>query len=203
MIGDIKRVKRQNTQQEAAIRVSREQAAQNHQRIVETASRLFRQQGFDGVSVDTIMQQAGLTHGGFYGHFKSKDDLAAQAVVRALERSSEGQGRYTDIGELVSQYLSQRHCADRACGCAIAALGTDIARQGKGVRQGLTAHIRARLDHLARLLRGGTAADRRKRAIATLGGIVGALTLARAVDDPVLSKEILAAAAEFFGKAGP
>jgi TetR/AcrR family transcriptional regulator, transcriptional repressor for nem operon len=203
MIGVIKRVKREIARQETPMRVSREQAAENHERIVEAASRLFRQQGFEGVSVDAIMQQAGLTHGGFYGHFKSKEDLAAQAVVRALERSMERQKRHNDIADLVSDYLSQRHCADRANGCAIAALGADIARQGKGVRRGLTAHLRAQFDRFSGLLHGGTPADRRKRAIATLAGIVGALTLARAVDDPALSKEILAATREVFGVADP
>ncbi len=183
------------------MRVSREQAAENHEKIVEAASLLFRQQGFDGVSVDTIMQQAGLTHGGFYGHFKSKEDLAAQAVARALEHATERQSRYTNIAELVTEYLSQRHCNDPARGCAIAALGGDIARQGQSVRRGLTAHVRAQFDRFAQLLKGDTPAKRRKRAIATLAGIVGALTLARAVDDPALSKEILAAARDVFGPA--
>jgi TetR/AcrR family transcriptional repressor of nem operon len=200
MIAVTKRVKRVIARQEATMRVSREQAAENHEQIVEAASRLFRQQGFDGVSVDAIMRQAGLTHGGFYGHFKSKEDLAAQALVRALEQSSEQQTRYTDIADLVSDYLSRRHCTNRGNGCAIAALGADIVRQGKGVRRGLTTHVRARLDHLTQLLTGGTVANRRKRAIATLAGIVGALTLARAVDDPALSNEILAAARDVLGK---
>jgi TetR/AcrR family transcriptional repressor of nem operon len=199
MIDIIKHVKHEIAWQEAQMRVTREQAAENHERIVEAASRLFRQQGFDGVSVDAIMQDAGLTHGGFYGHFKSKEDLAAQALARALEHSAERQGKHTDIAGLVSHYLSQRHCEDRGNGCAIAALGADIAREGKGIRHGLTTHIRSQLDRLARLLTGGTAAHRRKRAIATLAGMVGALTLARAVDDPALSKEILAAARDIFG----
>ncbi len=185
------------------MRVSREKAAENRERIVEIASRLFREKGFDGVGVDSIMRGAGLTHGGFYGHFGSKDDLAAEAVTRALERSLERQSRFTDLCDLVSDYLSERHRADRANGCTIAALGADMVRQGRGVRQGLTAHVRARLDRIAHLLRDGTAASRRKRAITTLAGIVGALTLARAVDDPALSKEILAAARDAFGKAQP
>lgn len=183
------------------MRVSREQVAENHERIVETASRMFREQGFDGVSVDAIMQEAGLTHGGFYGHFKSKDDLAAQAVARALDRSLERQSKHTGIAGLVSSYLSPRHCADLGNGCAIAALGADIAREGKSVRRSLTGHIRAQFDRIAHLLGSGTAANRRKRAIATLAGMVGALTLARAVDDPALSKEILAAARDVFGAA--
>jgi TetR/AcrR family transcriptional repressor of nem operon len=99
----------------------------------------------------------------------------------------------------VSAYLSERHCADRTNGCAVASLGAEMARQGKGVRRGLTTYIRAQLDRLSRLLRTGTHASRRKRAITTLAGMVGALTLARAVDDAALSKEILAAARDVFG----
>ena len=184
------------------MRVSREKAAENRQIIVDTAARLFRENGFDGVGVDAIMRAAGLTHGGFYGHFKSKDDLAAEATARAMELSGERQGRFNDLGDLVSDYLSERHRANRANGCAIAALGGDFPRQGEGVRRGLTAHVRTQLDRLARLLKGGTAASRRRRAIATLSGMVGALTLARAVNDPALAKEILGAAREAFGPRG-
>ena len=184
------------------MRVSREQAAQNRRRIVDTAARLFREKGFDGVGVDAIMSGAGLTHGGFYGHFGSKDDLAAEAVVRALALSAEKQSRYASLAELASEYLSERHLADRANGCAVAALGADIARQQGGVRRGLTLYVRGQVDRLTRLLRQGPAKRRRKRALATLAGLVGALTLARAVDDPALSKEILAAAQDTFGKPG-
>ena len=170
------------------MRVSREKAAENRERIVETASRLFREGGFEGVGVDAIMNAAGLM-------------LAAEAVTRALERSVEKQSRHTNLSDLVLEYLSERHCADRANGCAIAALGADMARQRDAVRRGLTAHVRAQLDHFSRLLRNGPAAKRRKRAITTLAGMVGALTLARGVDDPVLSNEILAVARHAFGRA--
>ena len=188
---------------EEQMRVSREKAAENRERIVEAASRLFREKGFDGAGVDAIMHAAGLTHGGFYGHFGSKDDLAAEAVTRAFGRSAEKQSRYATLSDLVSGYLSERHYADRANGCAIAALGADMARQSEGVRRGLTAYVRAQLDHFTRLLRNGTRASRRRRAIATLAGMVGALTLARAVDDPALSKEILDAARDAFGEERP
>jgi TetR/AcrR family transcriptional repressor of nem operon len=188
---------------EEQMRVSREKAAENRERIVEAASRLFREKGFDGAGVDAIMHAAGLTHGGFYGHFGSKDDLAAEAVTRAFGRSAEKQSRYATLSDLVSGYLSERHCADRANGCAIAALGADMARQSEGVRRGLTAYVRAQLDHFTRLLRNGTRASRRRGAIATLAGMVGALTLARAVDDPALSKEILDAARDAFGEERP
>ena len=185
------------------MRVSREKATENRERIVETAARLFRENGFDGVGIDAIMKEAGLTHGGFYGHFASKDDLAAEAVARALERSAEHESRFSDLGALVADYLSERHRADRANGCAVAALGGDVARQCAGVRRGLTVHLRAQMDRFAAFFKDGTAAHRRKRAIATMAGVVGALTLARAVDDPALSKEILAAARVEFGKAPP
>jgi TetR/AcrR family transcriptional regulator, transcriptional repressor for nem operon len=185
------------------MRVSREQAAENRRRIVETASRMFRENGFDGVGVDAIMKGAGLTHGGFYGHFRSKDDLAAEAVTRALERGTERQSRFTDLRDLVSDYLSERHRANRGDGCAIAALCGEMARQGEGMRRGVTAHVRAQLDRFSHLLKGGTAASRRKRAIATFAGIIGALMLARAVEDPALSEEILTAARDAFGEGRP
>src|SRR5260370_11227042 len=82
---------------EAKMRVSREKAIENRERIVETASRLFREKGVDGVGIDAIMSGAGLTHGGFYGHFASKDDLAAEAVTRALARGGEEQSHFTSL----------------------------------------------------------------------------------------------------------
>ncbi|MBV8650340.1 MAG: TetR/AcrR family transcriptional regulator [Alphaproteobacteria bacterium] len=182
------------------MRVSREKAAENRERIVETASRLFREKGVDGVGIDAIMSSAGLTHGGFYGHFASKDDLVAEAVTHALERAAERQNNYTNLNDLVAGYLAERHLTDRADGCAIAALGADFARQGDGARRGLTAHVRAQLERFTQLLRNGPKARRRRRAIATLAGMVGALTLARAVDDPALSREILAAARDALGR---
>jgi TetR/AcrR family transcriptional regulator, transcriptional repressor for nem operon len=185
------------------MRVGREKAAENRERIVETASRLFREKGVDGIGIDTIMNSAGLTHGGFYGHFASKDDLVVEAVTRALERSAETQSDYTTLSDLVAGYLSEGHVTDRAGGCAIAALGGDLARQGDGARRGLTAYVRAQLERFTRLLKNGPKARRRRRAIATLAGMIGALTLARAVDDPALAREILAAARDSLGKVPP
>jgi TetR/AcrR family transcriptional repressor of nem operon len=185
------------------MRVSREQAAENRKRIVETAARMFREKGFEGVGVDAIMKGAGLTHGGFYGHFRSKHDLAAEAITRALERSAERQRRFTGLRDLVSDYLSERHRANRANGCAIAALGGEMARQGEDIRRGVTAYVRVQLDRFSQLLKGGTAASRRKRAITTLAGIIGALMLARAVEDAALSDEILTAARDAFGEGWP
>ena len=182
------------------MRVSREEAAKNRERIVASAAALFREKGFDGVGVDAIMKSAGLTHGGFYGHFASKDDLVVQAVTRAFQDSAAVQGQAATLDELVATYLSDPHCADRAHGCVFAALGPDLARQGHGLRQAATESVRRQLERITRLLKGGTAERRRKRAIATLAGMVGGLTLARSVGDPTLSKEILATMREALSK---
>ncbi len=121
-------------------------------------------------------------------------------MTRALGSSAERVAGFDSLGDLMSDYLSERHRADRANGCAVAALASDLGRQGPAVRKILTASIRTQLDRLIGLLKRGTPASRRRRAIAAYAGMVGALTLARAVDDPTLAREILAAAQEVFGK---
>ena len=184
------------------MRATREKAAESRARIVETASRLFREKGFDGVGLDAIMNEAGLTHGGFYGHFTCKEDLAAEAVAYAWEKSAELQRQYTNVADFVSDYLSESHFADRANGCPLVALGGEMARRSKGVRSAATSNVRSQLEWLAGLFK-GTAAVRRRRAITTLAGVVGALTLARAVEDPALSEEILSTAREVFGSTRP
>lgn len=181
------------------MRVSREKAAENRQKIIETAARLFRERGFDGVGVDAIMEGAGLTHGGFYGHFKSKDDLAAEAIAQALIASCDYQDRFTMLDEFVGDYLSERHCQARGSGCAVAALSGDIVRQNTNLRRNLATHLRRQFDHVTRFFAKGSAARKRDRAIATIAGMVGALVLARAVDDQELSREILRAARSVFG----
>ena len=182
------------------MRVSREKAAENRQRIVDAAARLFRDDGFDGVGVDAIMKEARLTHGGFYGHFVSKEALMTEAMAQAIGRSTAWQERLGSLSELVTGYLSDRHRADRANGCAVAALGADVARQSPALRKTLTAGVGRQIDRIVSLLKRGTPAARRRRAIATYAGMVGALTLARAVDDPALAREILATARQAFGK---
>jgi TetR/AcrR family transcriptional regulator, transcriptional repressor for nem operon len=185
------------------MRVSRKKAAENRRHIVEAAARLFRDGGFDGVGVDAIMKEARLTHGGFYGHFASKEALMAEALAHALDRSMAWQEKLGSLSELVTGYLSDRHRADRAKGCPVAALGADVARHSPALRKTVTAGIREQIGHIISLLKHGTPAARRRRAIATYAGMVGALTLARAVDDAALAREILAAARETFSKEIP
>ena len=184
------------------MRVSREKAAENRRRIVDAAARLFRDKGFDGVGVDAIMKSAGLTHGGFYGHFDSKEALAAEASAAALRGNAAYQAGVSSLSQLVAEYLSERHRADRANGCAVAALGADVGRQGDAVRRTFTQSVRVQVDRIASFLKRGAPAARRRRALATYASMVGALTLARAVDDPAFAEEILAAARESLGEEG-
>jgi len=181
------------------VRVTREQADAHREKILEVAGTLFRERGYDGIGVAEIMKRAGLTHGGFYGHFGSKDDLAAEITGRVLRREA-WLGRLTGkpdatYADLVRSYLSARHRDDPGHGCFFAAVGSDVARQPRSVRRAFTDGVRKRLDTIRGLVPGRLSAARRRKAIATLAGLVGALVLARAVDDPALSDEILSATA--------
>src|SRR3954469_22029107 len=122
------------------MKVSREQAVENRERIVETAARLFRERGFEGIGVADLMKSAGLTHGGFYGHFASKEDLIAQASAHALGRAQEHWDKFAErvqdepLAKLQTWYLSEAHRDHPGAGCLLAALGADAARQGGAVR---------------------------------------------------------------------
>lgn len=184
------------------MKVSREQAAENRSRVVEVAGRLFRERGFDGIGVADLMQAAGLTHGGFYGQFESKDQLAAEATERALERNAEAWQRMASDGgdplaALLQGYLSLRHRDRTGEGCVLAALAADVARSGTpALRRIFTQGLEALLGRLTALLPGRSKAARRRKALAKAAAMIGALILARAADDAALSEELLAAVRE-------
>ncbi len=184
------------------MKVSREQAAENRARVVEVAGKLFRENGFDGVGVADIMKGAGLTHGGFYGQFGSKDALAAEAAAQTLDRSIARWTRLAEgrdpLGAIVTSYLARTHRDSPGSGCAMAALSAQAARQPNPVRGTFTAALNGFVGILAKLMPGSPVARRRK-ALATMSGLVGAVILSRAVNDAALSDEILAAAAKEFG----
>ena len=179
------------------MRVSRAEAAENRQRIIEVASKLFRERGFDGIGVADLMKSAGLTHGGFYGNFASKEDLMALACAHALESSlntlheAVEQSGEKALSVLATAYLSPAHRDSPADGCALAALGAESARHGVPVRGAFTRSVRSVVDVLTSLMQGNSRRAKRERAFATYASLVGAIVLARAVDDPVLSDEIL------------
>jgi TetR/AcrR family transcriptional regulator, transcriptional repressor for nem operon len=184
------------------VRVSKEKAAQNRRRILTAAARLFRENGIDSSGVDAITQKAGLTHGAFYSQFDSKEAVAAEAIHLALEESrhlfqkaAEGKDRRKALAKIVDAYLARAHRDSPGDGCVIAALGPDIARQPKRVRDAFTRGVKKSLALLAELVPGRGGSRRYEAALATLSCLVGALILARAVNEVALSLRILDAVA--------
>jgi TetR/AcrR family transcriptional regulator, transcriptional repressor for nem operon len=178
---------------EVAMRVSREQVAENRRKILEAAGRLFRARGFEAVTVAEVMQAAGLTHGGFYGHFKSKDDLIAQTLAHAILAGEDRQRSRAeiDLARYATSYLSPRHRDDLAGGCPTAALGAETIRQAPEARAAMTAGLRRRIELLSEGASGASATEKRRAAIGSWAAMVGAVILARLSDDPRLSDEVL------------
>lgn len=184
------------------MRVSRAQAAENRQNVIDVASRLFRQHGFDGIGLKDLMEAAGLTQGAFYKQFESKEDLVAEASARALESAT---SRWSDaatanpkdpLGAVIEFYLSKGHRKEKMEGCPLVALGADAARQSAEVKATFEAGIREQLGVLGRILSKADNEESRANAMAILSTMVGAVTLSRVVNDPRLAQAILNAAAE-------
>lgn len=189
------------------MRVSREKAGENRDRIVQVAGKLFRERGCDGIGVADLMKAAGLTHGGFYGHFASKEDLIGEAAGRVLAASARKWTALVEnspddpFGAIVASYLRHGHRDDPGAGCAMPTLGVEAARHGPPVRRAFTEGVRALLDILAGAVPKRRKAARREAALATLSALVGAVVLARAIDEPALSDEILDATKAVLGRA--
>lgn len=183
---------------ECAMKVTREQAVENRERILSVAAKLFREKGFDGIGVADIMKAAGLTHGGFYGHFKSKDDLISQACHRAVdELLAAGKLRATlsdkdPITLFLENYLSIGHRDNAGSGCLMAALGSEAPRQSAQVRSAFTESAKRLWNTLTNLMSTKFSHDRaRQKAAVTLATLVGAQVIARAVDDQDISESVL------------
>ncbi|WP_395664833.1 TetR/AcrR family transcriptional regulator [Methylocella sp.] len=183
------------------MKVTRAQSEENRQKVIAAASRLFRERGFDGIGLSDLMGAAGLTQGGFYKKFESKEDLATKACASALDRSRVrwarivARAREKPFAALVRAYLSARHRDDVGDGCAFAALGSDVARHNAGLRQVFEKEIEAQLDFLDHLISDTPDAATRDQSIAALSTMVGALLLSRVATSPALSKRFLDASA--------
>ena len=177
------------------MRVTKEQMAEHRERILDAAGRLFRERGFDGVTVAEVMQAAGLTHGGFYGHFKSKADLIAQTLAHIRPAG----GAAASLAEYAAAYLNRRHREDCAGGCPVAALGSDTIRQSPEARAAMTDGLRQQIERLTKIAPGKTAAEKRRAAIAGWSAMLGGLILARLSEDEELSEEVLAATRDAIG----
>ena len=171
-----------------------------HERIVETAARAIRRSGYNGTSVADIMKEAGLTHGGFYAHFPSREAMLAEAADRAGAESVAISTRVAAtappkqaLQALVRAYLSKEHVKSVEMGCPIAALGSEMPRQAPEVRRAATRRIKEMIDVVARQLPDWGQPTAHEHALVTVATSVGALLLARAVDDPKLSDAFLEA----------
>ncbi len=176
------------------MRVSKEQAVKNREDILKAASRLMRERGIAGVGVDALTEAAGMTHGSLYSQFGSKERLVEEAVAYAIAAKGQEVPEDFALGDYVSEYLSATHRDEPGGGCPFAALCCEMPRQSRGVRERFTAGVRGMIGLLSsRMGSGRKPQQREEKALATVASLVGALVLARAVNDPKLSDDILRA----------
>jgi AcrR family transcriptional regulator len=180
-----------------------------HERIVETAARAIRRSGYDGTSVADIMKEAGLTHGGFYAHFLSREAMLAEAADRAGAEAVATSTRVAAtvppeqaLQALLRAYLSKEHLKSPEMGCPVAALGSEMPRQAPEVRRAATRRIKEMIDVVARQSPDWGQPGAHEHALVTAATMVGALVMARAVDDPKLSDALLKAALKHLAPAG-
>jgi TetR/AcrR family transcriptional repressor of nem operon len=185
------------------MRVSKAKAAENRQHILTAAARLFREQGVGATGVDSIAENAGLTHGAVYSQFGSKEAIATEAIRLALvqskhlwQRIAERKGEKDAFPAIVDQYLSPAHRDSAGRGCVFAALACEVARQPDSVRGVLTGEFKNALEFLAELNPTEDSSNSYDDAIATFVSMTGALILARAINDRTLSNRILKTTAE-------
>ncbi len=172
-----------------------------HDRIVEVAARAIRRTGYGGASVADIMKDAGLTHGGFYAHFASREAMLAEAADRAGAKAVAEMARIAAaappeqaLQAMIRAYLSKEHVEGVETGCAVAALGSEMPRQAPEVQRAATRRIKEQIDLVARQSPDWGQPGAHERALVTVATLVGALVLARAVDDPKLSDALREAA---------
>ncbi|WP_213807286.1 TetR/AcrR family transcriptional regulator [Granulicella sp. dw_53] len=168
--------------------------AQKHERILDQSIRLFRERGFAAVSVNEVMKTAGLTHGPFYNHFESKEALMAESLTREFQRATGDFDKLPatekGVAKYVDYYLSKQHRDDFAGGCLVAALSSEV-RQQEQVRAPFTEQLKGLIQKLATRFPWRSRRSARGDAIHLYSTIVGAVILARAVNDDKFSQEIL------------
>lgn len=176
------------------MRVTREKAAENREKILSAAARLMRERGLSGVGVDALAAAAGMTHGSLYSQFGSKEQLVEETVSYAVAAKARELPATHSLDTYVSEYLSATHRDAPGTGCPLAALSCDVARQGEGVRARFTAGVRGMIGRLSSSMPAGLKPKQRdEAALAAAASLIGALVLSRAVNDPGLSDDILRA----------
>jgi TetR/AcrR family transcriptional regulator, transcriptional repressor for nem operon len=185
-------------EEELAVKVSREQVEENRSEVIDAAARVFREKGFDGIGIADIMEAAGLTHGGFYRHFRSKDELAAQASQRAFaQKRDELIGHLDNVSGdrfevLVREYVSSTHRDNPGTGCSLTSLAGDAARRDDpALRTIFTDAVTSYIKLLSAVLADVPLKERRRVAISTLAEMVGAIVLSRVVADQTTAQELI------------
>jgi TetR/AcrR family transcriptional repressor of nem operon len=176
------------------MRVSKEKAAENRERILKASSRLIRECGISGVGVDALTEAAGMTHGSLYSQFGSKERLVEEALTYAIAASGKATAGATTLAQYIAAYLAPEHRDRPGQGCPLAALACEMPRQSGGVRARFTAGVRGMLKQLSGRLDAELKRSKRdEQALATVASLIGAIVVARAVDDPELSDAMLRA----------
>ena len=190
-----------HTDRDAMRRAAPNRKDATHERIVEAAARAIRRSGYGGTGVADIMKDAGLTHGGFYAHFPSREAMLAEAADRAgadgiaaVARVAAAAPPQEALQAMMRAYLSKEHVEGVETGCAVAALGSEMPRQAPDVRRAATRRIKEMIDLVARQSPDWGQPGAHEHALVTVATAVGALLLARAVDDPRLSDAVREAA---------
>jgi TetR/AcrR family transcriptional repressor of nem operon len=178
--------------------------AEIHTKIVKDAARRVRAEGITGAAVSAVMRDAGLTHGGFYKHFKSKDDLLLESLRQAFQEIT---GRMAHAAEtsqpgmewkaIVKTYLSPEHCDHPECGCPLAALAPELARTGKAMRGQISGELTKYMDRMLPFMPGRRAADKERAFFAIFSTLIGALAIARILPDPAARAKVLRSARDF------
>ena len=170
---------------------SKSDKAETHTRIVKVAAKRFRELGLEGIGVADVMREAGVTVGGFYKHFGSRDELVVEALAAAFKDLDVWEERTADMAHLLQNYLTEAHRDAPGTGCAMGALVGDMTRGSKSARALYTARVKRSLAFFSALLPSNRRSDKRRRALLILSALLGAINLSRAVSDPNLSREIL------------
>jgi TetR/AcrR family transcriptional repressor of nem operon len=175
-----------------------------HQKIVKDGARRVRTEGITGAAVSAVMRDAGLTHGGFYKHFGSKDELLMESVCEAFREMSD---RLAQVGEesvrgpawkaIVRAYLSMEHCDHAECGCPLAAMGPELTRADKAMKARIFGELVKYKDRMLPFMPGRRAADRESAFFSIFSTMIGAIEIARMLPEPAMREKVLASAREF------
>jgi TetR/AcrR family transcriptional repressor of nem operon len=189
------------------MRYSPEHKAQNHENILSVAARSFREHGGDSSGIGTVMKKVGLTKGGFYRHFESKDDLFVEAVARAFDEMGNGMLKVANsapegqaLRAMIEHYLSTRHANSPGVGCVVAALGPELARKPLSVRKRIEASLDAYRERLLPFVPGQTREEKLEKCKLLFSSMAGVLMMARITSDPKKREQRLMEGRNFFIK---